>query len=186
MHPPIAICPSVRPFDRPSIDALHTNGRSCNDETRCTSQIGSANTTPARVAVEDAIYDVSNFIDSLNSTALAVTLLDVYTNRVEVNSSQLLDPHCPYNVTFDGEAMEYLGRPWLALPTVEAATAAVVGAVGTADGEDNNGNLEASTFSSGSSSLTNETTLTAITYAKTSWEAGGAHQSFGRHEGSRI
>ena len=74
------------------------------------------NASSAETRVEAAVYAISDFVDSLNTTALAVERLDYYTN-VEVNGSLLLDPNCTYNVTFEGEeATAYLGRPWLALP----------------------------------------------------------------------
>eukprot|EP00903_Cladosiphon_okamuranus_P017043 g15708.t1 len=128
-------------------------------------EVGAVNTTFAEATVETAVYAISDFVDSLNTTAVAVLELDYYTNA-EVNGSLLLDPECPYNVTFDGEeATAYLGRPWLALPTV--STAATVATDGDSGG---NGN-------SSSSDWTNQTTVSP---PRTPWEAGGERQSFGR------
>lgn len=123
--------------------------------------------TSAETNVETAVYAISDFVDSLNTTAVAVSELNYYTNA-EVNGSLLLDPECPYNVTFEGEeATAFLGRPWLALPTVSTAASVVT------DGGDR-GN------SSSSSDSANQTTVSA---SRTPWEAGGMRQSFGR-EGS--
>lgn len=123
--------------------------------------------TSAETNVETAVYAISGFVDSLNATAVAVSDLDFYTNA-EVNGSLLLDPECPYNVTFEGEeATAFLGRPWLALPTVSAAAS-----VATDGGGGGN--------STNSTDSANQTTISA---PRTPWEAGGMRQSFGR-EGS--
>lgn len=119
--------------------------------------------------MEEAIYAISDFVFSLNATAVAVSLLDFYTNA-EVNGSLLLSPDCAYNVTFAGdEATAYLGRPWLALPTV--ATAVTVGG--------DHGNA------SGSYSV-NSTTTPVVSATLTPWLAGGVRQSFGRQGGTTI
>lgn len=130
-------------------------------------QVEALNATAYRSSTEAeaAIFTLSDFVDSLNSTDVGVSLLDFYTNA-EVNGSLLLAPDCPYNVSFGGEeATEYLGRPWLALPTVDSAAAVVVAA-----DDDENG-----------STATNETTSSE---PQTSWEAGGMRQSFGRQGGA--
>lgn len=124
-------------------------------------KVAALNATFATTTVESAIYALYNFVDSFNSTTTAVSLLDFYTN-VEVNGSLLLAPDCTYNASFAGEATQYLGRPWLALPT-----GTVVGA------DDNEGNSSADAASA------NETTS-----ARTPWEADGRHQSFERQEGA--
>lgn len=113
--------------------------------------------TTATTNVKTAVYTLSDFVESLNATEVSVSLLDFYTNG-QVNGSLLLDPDCPYNVSFEGEATGYVGQPWLALPTVEAAAAEIPG---------------------GNSSHVSAAALT-------SWEAGGMHQSFGRQAGGRC
>lgn len=124
------------------------------------------NSTSAETNVETAVYAISDFVDSLNTTAVAVSGLDYYTNA-EVNGSLLLDPECPYNVTFEGEeATGFLGRPWRALPTVSTAAS-----VATEAGDGGNSS------SSSSSDWTNHTTVSATW---TPWEAGGMLQSFAR------
>ncbi len=132
--------------------------------------------TSAEASVEAAVYAISDFVDSLNATAVAVEGLDYYTNA-EVNGSLLLDPDCPYNVTFGGEeATAYLGRPWLALPTVSTAASVAVDG-----GDGGNSSASSSTSSSGNSSDTsNQATISA---PRTPWEAGGMYQSFGREGG---
>ncbi|CAM9215650.1 unnamed protein product, partial [Scytosiphon promiscuus] len=84
-------------------------------------ELGALDATLAEADVEDSIHAISDFVFSLNATAVAVSRLDFYTNA-EVNGSLLVSPDCGYNVTFEGEeAKAYLGRPWLALPTTALA-----------------------------------------------------------------
>lgn len=95
-----------------------------------------------------------------------------------MNGSLLLSPDCGYNVTFEGEeATAYLGRPWLALPTV--ALAATVGGDTTGGGDGGN------TSSTSSSSDSGNQTTTFVRASLTPWLAGGTRQSFGR-EGGRF
>ncbi|CAM9428615.1 unnamed protein product [Ectocarpus fasciculatus] len=158
-------------------------------------EVGALNTTFAETDVETTIYAISDFVYSLNATAVAVSLLDFYTNA-EVNGSLLLEPDCPYNVTFEGEeATAYLGRPWLALPTV-ATAAKIVTTGATSDGGDGGdaGNSSSSSSSSGSSNSSNSSSnsssydsagnLTTISSPLTPWQAGGTRQSFGRQGGT--
>lgn len=127
------------------------------------------------MSVEAAIFTLSDyFVGSLNSTDIAVSLLDFYTNA-EVNGSLLLEPECPYNVSFVGEATEYLGRPWLALPTVASAAAAAVVVVGAVDDDDDEDEDDGSAA-----------TNTTAWEPKTPWEAGGTRQSFGRQGGAVV
>ncbi|CBN76609.1 hypothetical protein Esi_0000_0332 [Ectocarpus siliculosus] len=73
-------------------------------------EVGALNATFAETDVETAISAISDFVYSLNATAVAVSLLDFYTNA-EVNGSLLLEPDCPYNVTFEDEtALDYMSR----------------------------------------------------------------------------
>lgn len=140
--------------------------------------MGALDVTSAATQVETAVYAISDFVSSLNSTAIAVSLLDFYTDA-KVNGSLLLDPDCLYNVTFGGdEAIEFLDRPWLALPKVTTATTVV-----DADDDDDDDD-DQNSFSSGTSSsnATDSTTESALT----PWEAGGTRQSFGRQGGARC
>ncbi|CAB1110668.1 unnamed protein product [Ectocarpus sp. CCAP 1310/34] len=137
-------------------------------------EVGALNATFAETDVETTIYAISDFVYSLNATAGAVSLLDFYTNA-EVNGSLLLEPDCPYNVTFEGEeATAYLGRPWLALPTVSTAAETVTTGATTSDGEDGGG------VGNSSSSYDSAGNLTTVDASLTPWQAGGTRQSFGR------
>lgn len=147
-----------------------------------TPKVGALDATAAEADVEAAVYAILDFVDSLNATVVAVSHLDFYTNA-EVNGSLLLDPDCPYNVTFEGEeATAYLGRPWLALPTVSAAAAAVVA-------ENANSSSNSSSSSGTSNSTANSTDWTdhtTISPLLTPWQAGGSRQSFGRQGGRNF
>lgn len=125
--------------------------------------------TSAATQVETAVYAISDFVDSLNSTAIAVSLLDFYTDAT-VNGSLLLEPDCLYNVTFGGDAIELLDRPWLALPTVTVVAA---------DDDDDNGE---NSFNATNSNTTSSTTKSALT----PWETGGTRQTFGRQGGAML
>lgn len=119
--------------------------------------------------METAVYAISDFVDSLNSTAIAVSLLDFYTDAT-VNGSLLLAPDCLYNVSFGGDdATEFLDRPWLALPTVSVV------AVDDDDDDDDDDNDENISFNATDNS----------TSPLTPWETGGARRSFGRQGGGR-
>lgn len=134
--------------------------------------------TSAEANFEAAVYAISDFVNSLNSTTVAVERLNYYTNA-EVNGSLLLDPDCPYNVTFEGEeATAYLGRPWLALPTVSTAASVAV------DGGDGGNSSSASTSTSSSGNSSDTSNQTTISAPRTPWKAGGMHQSFGREGGT--
>lgn len=147
--------------------------------------MGALNATFAETDVETAIYTISDFVYSLNATAVAVSLLDFYTNA-EVNGSLLLEPDCPYNVTFEGEeATAYLGRPWLAIPTVSTAAETVATGATTSDGVDGGG-VGNSSSSNSSSSYDSAGNLTTIDVPLTPWQAGGTRQSFGRQGGTRT
>jgi len=135
------------------------------------------NSIPAEARVEAAVYAISDFVDSLNTTAVAVERLDYYTNA-GVNGSLLLDPDCPYNVTFEGEeATAYLGRPWLALPTVSTAVSIAAG------GDDGRNSSSASSSNNSNGNSSDSSNQSSITAPRTPWEAGGMRQSFGREGG---
>ena len=141
-------------------------------------QVGAADATSAETNVETAVYAISNFVHSLNATAVAVSGLDYYTNA-EVNGSLLLAPNCTYNVTFEGEeATTYLGRPWLALPTVSTAASVAT--------EGGNGGNTSSSSGSGSGSSYGSTNQTTVSAPQTPWDAGGTRQSFGREESKYV
>ncbi|CAM9283223.1 unnamed protein product [Ectocarpus sp. 13 AM-2016] len=75
-------------------------------------EVGALNATFAEADVEATIYAISDFVYSLNATAVAISLLDFYTNA-EVNGSLLLEPDCPYNAggTRQNEtALDYMSR----------------------------------------------------------------------------